>query len=156
MMSISLNGIAVLSINGANYGCIINGISKNDALNLLKICWFYRQEKNIMKVKNYNKFVTIYKTGKEIIMFGNIEVEKHKFHQYKSPIWISNMDISKTVVPNRVPFGKKDFKYFIGYEEDKKVRFLSIMLSKMSPYRRYFDETDYMSLLEKWCIARKI
>ena len=102
-----------------------------------------------MKVKNYNKFVTIYKTGKEIIMFGNIEVEKQKFHQYKSPIWISNMDISKTVVPNRVPFGKKDFKYFIGYEEDKKVRFLCIMLSKMSTYRRYFDETDYMSLLEK-------
>ena len=74
MMSISLNGIAVLSINGANYGCIINGISKNDALNLLKICQFYQQERNIMKVKNYNEFITIYKTGKEIIMFGNVEV----------------------------------------------------------------------------------
>ena len=85
-----------------------------------------------MKVKNYNKFITVYKTGKEIIMFGNIEVEKQKFHQSKRPIWINNMDISKIVVPNRVPFGK------------------------MSPYRRDFDETDYMSLLEKWCIARKI
>ena len=52
MMSISLNGIAILSVNGANYGCITNGISKNDALNLIKICRFYRQEKNIMKVKN--------------------------------------------------------------------------------------------------------
>ena len=124
MMSISLNGIAILSVNGANYGCITNGISKNDALNLIKICRFYRQEKNIMKVKNYNKFVTIYKTYKEIIMFGNIEVEKQKFHQSKRPIWINNMDISKIVVPNRVPFGKKDFKYFVGYEEDKKVRFL--------------------------------
>ena len=102
-----------------------------------------------MKVKNYNKFITVYKTGKEIIMFGNIEVEKHKFHQYKSVIWINKKDICKIVLLNRVPFGKKDFKYFIGYEEDKKVRFLSIMLSKMSPYRRYFDETDYMSLLEK-------
>ena len=64
MMSISVNGIAVLSIHGANYGCIINGISKNDVLNLLKIFRFYRQERNIMKVKNYNKFITIYKTGK--------------------------------------------------------------------------------------------
>ena len=109
-----------------------------------------------MKVKSYYKFITIYKTGKEIIMFGNIEVEKQKFHQSKRPIWINNMDISKIVVPNRVPFGKKDFKYFVGYEEDKKVRFLWIMLQKMSPYSRYFDETDYMSLLEKWCIARKI
>ena len=31
-----------------------------------------------------------------------------------------------------------------------------LMLPKMSPYRRDFDETDYISLLEKWCIARKI
>ena len=99
-----------------------------------------------MKVKNYSKFITVYKTGKEIIMFGNIEVEKYKFHQYKSRIWINNKDISKIVVPN---FYKKDFKYFIGYEEGKKVRFLCIMLPKMSPYRRDFDETDNMFLLEK-------
>ena len=102
-----------------------------------------------MKVKNYNKFITVYKTGKEIIMFGNIEVEKHKFHQYKSAIWINKKDISKIVLLNRVPFGKKDFKYFIGYEEGKKVRFLCIILPKMSPYRRDFDETDYISLLKK-------
>ena len=59
MMCISLNGIAVLRINSANYGCIINGINKNDYLNLLKIFRFYRQERNIMKVKNYNKFTNI-------------------------------------------------------------------------------------------------
>ena len=46
-------------------------------------------------------------------------------------------------------FYKKDFKHFIGYEEGKKVRFLCIMLPKMSPYRRDFDETDNMFLLEK-------
>ena len=40
-------------------------------------------------------------------MFGNIEVEKHKFHQYKSAIWINKKDISKIVLFNRVPFGKK-------------------------------------------------
>ena len=120
MLSTSLNGIAVLSINSANYGCIINGISKNDALNLLKICQFYQRESNIMKVNNYNEFIAIYKTGKEIIMFGNIEVGKHKFHQYKSSFWINNMDISKISVPNRVTFGEKDFKYFIGYKESEK------------------------------------
>ena len=59
------------------------------------------------------------------------------------------MDTSKIVVPNRVPFVEKDFKYFIGYEEGEKVRFLCIMLPKMSPYRRDFDETDYISLLKK-------
>ena len=29
-----------------------------------------------MKVKNYKKFITINKMGKEIITFGDIEVEK--------------------------------------------------------------------------------
>ena len=35
IMSISLNDIAILNINGADYSCIINGISKSDAANLL-------------------------------------------------------------------------------------------------------------------------
>ena len=52
-------------------------------------------------------------------------------------------------MPNRVPFVEKDVKYFTGYEEGEKVRFLCIMLPKMSPYRRDFDETDYISLLKK-------
>ena len=36
MMSINLNDIAALRIKGADYCCIINGISKSDAINLLK------------------------------------------------------------------------------------------------------------------------
>ena len=36
MMSINLNNIAILNINSVDYRCIINGISKGDALNLLK------------------------------------------------------------------------------------------------------------------------
>ena len=31
----------------------------------------------------------MYKMGKEIIIFDNTEVEKHKFHQQKSPISIT-------------------------------------------------------------------
>ena len=47
-----------------------------------------------------------------------------------------------------VSFGKKGFKYFIGYK-DAKIRHLSISLPKMSTYRREFDETKYMSCLIK-------
>ena len=51
---------------------------------------------------------------------------------------------------NRVHFGKKGFKYFIGYKNDsQKVMFLCIMLPKMNPYRRNFKETKYMSFLIK-------
>ena len=82
--------------------------------------------------------------GKEIIRFGNIEVEKS--HQCKSPISINDVDISKIVVTNWVPFGKKRFKYFgyIGYKDGKKVRPLHVMLPKLSVYRRDFDETKYV------------
>ena len=31
-------------------------------------------------------------------MFGNIEDEKHKFHQCKIPVWMYNMNISKIIV----------------------------------------------------------
>ena len=37
MMSMSLGDIAILNIHGANYCCIISGISKSDAINLCKI-----------------------------------------------------------------------------------------------------------------------
>ena len=36
MMSMNLSDISILNIKGANYSCIINGISKNEAINLLK------------------------------------------------------------------------------------------------------------------------
>ena len=56
-----------------------------------------------------------------IIKFGDIEIQKQKFHQYKRPISIKNIDINKIVVSNnKVSFGKKRFKYFIGYNDDKK------------------------------------
>ena len=34
MMSINLNNIAILNIRGFDYGCIINGISQSEAVNL--------------------------------------------------------------------------------------------------------------------------
>ena len=55
------------------------------------------------------------------------------------------MDINKMVVSNKVSFGKKGFKYFIGYKDARKAKPLCIFLPKMSPYRKDFDETKYVS-----------
>ena len=52
--------------------------------------------------------------GKTIMKFGDIEIEKQKFHHHKRSISIKNVDINKIVVSNKVSFGKKGFKYFIG------------------------------------------
>ena len=72
----------------------------------------------------------------KIITFADIEIQKQKFHQHNGPISIKNIDINKIVVPNKVSFGKKGFKYFIGYKDTKKIKPLCIFLPKMSAYRK--------------------
>ena len=78
-----------------------------------------------------------------------MEIEKQEFHQYERPISIKNININKIIVSNKFSFGKKGFKYFIGYEDANKIRPLCIFLPKMSAYRRDFDETKYISFLIK-------
>ena len=46
--------------------------------------------------------------------FGDTVIEKHKFQNHKNPILIDDVDISKIILSNKVSFGKKSFKYFIG------------------------------------------
>ena len=53
----------------------------------------------------------------KVIKFGDIEIQKQNFHQHEGTISIKNTDINKIVVSNKVPFGKKEFKYFIGYKD---------------------------------------
>ena len=59
---------------------------------------------------------------KKITKFDDPETEEYKFHQHKSPISISNIDINKLVVANKFLFDKQNFKYFIGYKDNKKIR----------------------------------
>ena len=51
------------------------------------------------------------------------------------------------VVPNQVSFGKKEFKYFIGYEDAENIKPLCIFLPKMTAYRKDFDETKHIYFL---------
>ena len=60
------------------------------------------------------------KVQKTIIKFGDIWIEKQKFHQHKIPTLIKNIDSNKKIVSNKVSFGKKGFKYLIGYKDTKK------------------------------------
>ena len=56
---------------------------------------------------------TMHKMDKKIIKFDDTETEEDKFHQHKSPISISDIDINKIVVSNKFPLAKQEFKYFI-------------------------------------------
>ena len=87
--------------------------------------------------------------NKNIIKFDETEIEEYEFHQYKNPILIINIDINKLVVSSKLSFCKQDFRYFIGYIEDKKNRPLCIFLSKTSEYIKDFVKNKCTSCLIK-------
>ena len=47
------------------------------------------------------------KTGKEIITFGNIEIEKHKLDHYKSPTLLVGVDIDNVLLSNKTSSDEK-------------------------------------------------
>ena len=53
--------------------------------------------------------------GKEVLIFGDIEIGKNKFYSCKSPIFLKDVDIEKLLVSKKISFGEKNCKYFIGY-----------------------------------------
>ena len=70
--------------------------------------------------------------GKKNITFDDIGTEEYKFHQNKSPISITDIDINKIIVSNKLPFGKQDSKYFTNYKDFEKNRPLCIFRPKDS------------------------
>ena len=98
--------------------------------------------------------------GKEILMFDNIEIEKNKFSHYQAPIFVGDANIEKVLVSNKISFGEKNYKYFIGYlHNGNKVKPLNIMLPKTRAYVKSYDgQTKWMyfliedDLLEKYTI----
>ena len=68
---------------------------------------------------------------------------------YKSPILINNLDNNKIVVSNKFFFCKQDFKYFISYKDNKKIRCLWILVPEISIYKRYSDKTKCLYIMMK-------
>ena len=89
--------------------------------------------------------------GNEILTFDNIEIEKNKFYDNKTPIFLKDVDTEKVLVSNKTSFGEKNCKYFIGYLYNcNKVKSLHIMLPKTSAYVKSYDgQTKWMTFLIK-------
>ena len=60
------------------------------------------------KLKKNFFFENIYENGKKFINIEDIEIKKQKFDQHKRPFSIKNIDINKTVLSNKVSFGKRN------------------------------------------------
>ena len=100
-----ISDIAILNIKSADYSCIISGISKDEAINLMKKCQFDQKKQNITKQKN---LLLDIKIGKEILTFNEIEIEK-KIYCHKSPFLKKDIGIEKVLVSNKVSFDQKIF-----------------------------------------------
>ena len=85
---------------------------------------------------------------KEIIRFGNIDIEKQKFDHYNS-YFLEDIDIDNVLVSNKISSGEKNCKYFIDYlYDDYEIKPLYIMLFKMSIYVKHYDsQTKWMYFL---------
>ena len=73
-------------------------------------------------------------------------MEKNKFYRQKTSIFLGDKDIEKVLVSNKIYFGEKNYKYFIGYlYHSRKVKALHIMLCKTTAYVKSCDgKTKWM------------
>ena len=87
--------------------------------------------------------------GKKILTFGVIEIEKNKFYRHNTPTFLKDVDIEEVLVSNKISFGEKNYKYFIGYLYiDNKLKPLNIMLPIISAYVQSYDgQTEWMYFL---------
>ena len=59
-------------------------------------------------LQNIKYLLSYIKMGTEILMFGDIEIEKNKFYCNKIPILLKDVDIEKVLVSNKISFGEKN------------------------------------------------
>ena len=67
----------------------------------------------VIQGNNFLKGLYYFSMNKGILRFGDIQIEKRKFHYSKYPTDIKNVNHDKIMIPSKVSFGKKDFIYFI-------------------------------------------
>ena len=88
--------------------------------------------------------------GEKTLKFNNIKVNKKEFHRSKQAIDLDLVDTGKIVVSDKFRHSEEGFKYFIGYQEDKIVKPLCIILPQMNGYIKYFkNRGKNISLLIK-------
>ena len=101
------------------------------------------KKQNTIKHKN---LLARIKMGKQILTFGDIEIEKNKFHRNMTAVFFKDVDIEKKLASNKISFGKKSYKYFIGYlHNDHKVKPLHITFPKTRAFvKSYNGQTKQM------------
>ena len=69
--------------------------------------------------------------GKNFLTFRELEMENKNYFN-RTLIFLKNLDIEKVLVSNKISFGEKNYKYFIGYLYNDKVEPLHTVLPETS------------------------
>ena len=77
--------------------------------------------------------------NEKTLKFNNIKVNKKEFHKSKQAIDLDVVTTYKIVVSDKCKHNEEGCKYFTGYKEDEIIRPLSIILSQMNGYIKYFE-----------------
>ena len=77
--------------------------------------------------------------NEKTLKFSNIKINKKEFHKSKQAIDLDVVTTDKIVVSDKFKHSEEGCKYFIGYKEDEIIRPLSITLSQMNGYIKYFE-----------------
>ena len=73
------------------------------------------------------------------LKFNNIKVNKKEFHKSKQATDLDSVETNKIVVSDKFKHSEEGFKYFIGYQGNKIVKPLCIILPQMNGYIKYFE-----------------
>ena len=76
MMSMNLNNIAILNIKGSDYCCINNGMSKNEAINVMQITDLTKKNEKLQTIHLLSYIKMVHKN----LTFGDIEIQRNKFY----------------------------------------------------------------------------
>ena len=63
-----------------------------------------------------------------------LKLKKSKFHCYKDPILLNDMNIDKILISNRISSSENNYKYFTRYPDKYKTKPFTITLPRTSPY----------------------
>ena len=79
--------------------------------------------------------------SKEIITFGDIEIEKRKFSYRRNLILLKDVDVDNILISSMISSSKKNYKHFISYEDgdDYKFKPLCFMIPEMIAYVKSYE-----------------
>ena len=66
--------------------------------------------------------------GKEVITFGDTEVDKRKFYRYKNRIFLNGVNVDKILVSKKISFGKKVINSSFVTQTKVKLTIITIIL----------------------------